>query len=223
MSRPAIAALLLACAAVCLHAQDPSADEVLQMLADDSVNLNSLVTKYRQVEVDEFGDETEFCGTFYYLRPGRYRWALEVNGKVVEEMVSNEAHGWRLRHNVKAVDKVKLATIKRRTGGITLTGGAEELREAYDIGFAGTDELVTGPAYHLVCIPKDGNSEADSIIEKMEIWINIENSAPVVKVVIHQRDGILNSLEFTDLQRNAEVAESNFVYRVPRGYEEIVH
>ena len=223
MSRLAIAALLLACAAVCLHAQDPTVDEVLQKLADDSADLNSLVTKYRQAETDEFGDETEFCGTFYYLRPGRYRWALEVNGKVVEEMVSNESLGWRLRHNVKAIDKVKLATIKRRTGGITLTGGAEELREAYDMSFAGIDELTTGPAYHLICVPKDGDSEVDSIIQQMEIWINVENSAPVVKVVIHQRDGILNSLEFTELLRNAEVNESIFVYRVPRGYEEIVH
>jgi len=221
---PAAATILFALAlATAAGAQDQSVDEILNRLADASSELNSLVTGYSQIEVDEFGDKTVLSGTFYYLKPGRYRWALEVGGKVVEEMVSNGTHGWRIRHSVKTVDKVKLETIKRRTGGITLTGGAEELRASYDISFAGIDELDTGTAYHLICNPKPGVNRADSLIRRMELWINIEHPAPVVKVVVRQRDGIVVSLEFNNLRRNAPVAARYFEYHVPNGYEEITY
>jgi outer membrane lipoprotein-sorting protein len=217
-----LAATLIACPATTQERQ-PTVDEIMQRMADASAKLNSLVTSYRQSEKDEFGDETILSGTFYYLKPARYRWSLEVGGKVVEEMTSNGDIGWRIRHNVKAVDKIKLETIKRRTGGIALTGGAEELRANYDIEFIGIEKLRSSPAYHLRCIPKNGNTDADSIIVSMDLWIDIDEPAPVVKVVVQQRDDVEITLEFFDLRRNAEVNPEMFVYRVPRGYEEITY
>jgi len=203
--------------------QQPTVDEILQRLSEASSQLNSLITSYRQIEKDEFGDETVFNGTFYYLKPARYCWVLEVSGNVVEEMVSNGDYGWRIRHNVKAVDKIKLETIKRRTGGIALTGGAEELRQIHDIELAGIEELRSGPAYHLSCMPKDGDTKADSLIHCMDLWIDVDQPAPIVKILIQQRDEIEITLEFFNLHRNAEIDENLFVYRVPRGYEEITY
>jgi outer membrane lipoprotein-sorting protein len=219
-------ALLLAALTICssmIQAQQPTVDEILQRFSEASSALNSLITSYRQIEKDEFGDETVLSGTFYYLKPGRYRWVLEVGGKVVEEMVSNNDYGWRIRHNVKAVDKVKLETIKRRTGGITVTGGAEELKANYNIEYIGIEKLRSGPSYHLRCVPKDGDTKADSLIHSMDLWIDVDEPAPLVKLVLQQRDNIQTTLEFSNLQRNAEVNPDLFVYRVPRGYEEITY
>jgi outer membrane lipoprotein-sorting protein len=217
------AAAALTLAAAGSQQQFPTVDEIMQQLSEASSRLDSMVASYRQTEVDEFGDETALTGTFYYVRPSRYKWALEVSGRVVEEMVSNGVHGWRIRHNVKAIDKVTLATVKRRTGGITLTGGADELKENFDIALQGIDILASGQAYHLICTPKDGSPGVDALYRRMELWIDIEQPAPVVRVVIHQKDNIVQTLDFSDIRRNVSVNERMFQYRVPRGYEEITY
>ena len=218
--------LLIACLLMPLQLpQEETVEEIIARLEESSEQLSSFRAAFHQMEVDEFGDEMEFQGTIEYMRGGNWRMALVEDDpeKPVEEVVSDGRKGWMIRHKTKKVEVTNMSNIRRRAGGISLTGAAEVLRTSYEVTYVGKEELGTGITFHLYCKPIKGAPGADQTIRSLDLWINADQPAPITKITLRQRGGIVNTWELSDIQRNIEINQRIFEYRIPRGYQEIIH
>ncbi len=214
---------LLAVALVPPQNNSQEIEAIMSGLEEASAQLRSFSASFRQEEVDEFGDRTTFNGNIRYLAPDKWRMISELNGRPVEEVVSDGERGWMVRHSLRRIEVVSLSSINRRSGGISFTGAARMLGENYLITLAGTEELPTGAAYRLHCLPIEGAPNADPSISSLELWINVEQPAPVIKMLLRQRDGVVITWELQEVRRNVEVDPRQFEFHRPRGYEVIQH
>jgi outer membrane lipoprotein-sorting protein len=219
-------ALVFFCAAAAtLLPVDEQVGEILDRLEKAASELNSFRADYHQVELDEFGDEFTYKGTIEYLKEGRWRMTLVADDQnnPIEEVVSDGSKGWMIRHKTKKVEVASMSTIRRRAGGITFTGAAGILKRSYRITLKGTEETRSGPAHHLLCMPIKGAEGVDPTIVSLDLWINDEQPAPIAKIRLAQRGGIITTWELSNIQRNLTISEKLFEYRIPRGYEEFIH
>jgi outer membrane lipoprotein-sorting protein len=194
----------------------PTVDEILQQLDTASDSLKSFSANFEQVEKDEFGDETVTRGDAFFLSPGRMLFVSYINGKKYEEMGKNTENAWRVRHKIGTVDKFKVDDKEKVSEGLSITD-AEDLQENYDLELKGVRELTSGKAYYVVGIAKESRR-----IIKVEIWINVENPAPVCKAISHQKR-IVTSFTLKNIQRDIDLDPNLFKYEVPKGFEEITH
>lgn len=204
--------------------QEETVEDILAKLESSSEQLNSFRASFYQVENDEFGDETILRGTMEFLKGGRIRMAVITgdSDSPVEESITDGKKAWMIRHKLNKVEVVALSSLRGRLGGFSQVN-VKILRTAYNITYKGVEELESGQAYHLYCKPIRGAEGADPSILSLELWINTEQPSPIVKVKARQRGRIVTTLTLSNIQRNVSINPRVFKYRVPRGYEEIVH
>lgn len=217
MKNSALAMLIiLLFSATALRQSDlPTAEEILDNLDSANDALKSFVCDYYQEVIDEFGDKSITRGQAFFLSPGRYLLTSIFDGKVLEEVGKNEKYAWRIRHHLKKVDKVVVSESEKLSQGFSLSD-AGDMKEKFDFTLAGlTEDLATGPAYHLI-----GISREKSTVNKLEIWVDVEKPSPIVKFLAYKRD-ITESFTFSNIRRDVAIDKSKFEYRVPRGYQEV--
>lgn len=205
--------------------QDDAAtvDKILERLESANGVLTSFTAHFTQTEIDEFGDEVITTGEINFLKPGRYRLTSKLDGEVYEEIGKNPDAGWRIRHRVKKIERFGSSDSGELSGGLSLSGGVSELRETYEITLIGKQTLNSGTAYHLECIPRVDAGNFDPSIIKMELWINVDAPAPVTRVFLSKRDDITQDFVLDNIRRDVTIDKNMFIYRVPRGYDEIRH
>lgn len=194
----------------------PGVDEILGRLQAASDALTSFEAEFEQLEKDEFGDINTTSGKAYFLKPGRMLFVSYHEGEKLEELGKNTEYAWRVRHHVGTVDRFKVNESENVSEGLNITN-AEELKEQYDLKLAGVEELSSGPAWHLIGTPKK-----EGKIKKIEVWVDQNNAAPVVKAKSYQRR-IETTFTLSNISRGEHLDAGMFRYDVPRGYDEIVH
>jgi len=210
MNRFALILLLIITAS--LSAQElPGVEEVLEKFKAAGESLTSFTADFAQIEIDEFGDTHRKSGSIYFLAPGRYKLITFLDGKPLEELGKNVEEAWRTRHHVKTIDHVPVGKEAEVNEGYSFAD-ADDLRNSFDLEVKGIEELETGPAWHLV-----GNPKEDKGIELFEVWINIENPSPLVKLKASKKYSS-ETMTFTNIQRNVAVDSDLFIYEELDGY-----
>lgn len=212
----AFAVLCLLITATAYRSPDiPTADKILEKLDKANDALKSFVCDYYQEVIDEFGDKSITRGQAFFLSPGRYLLTSVFDGKVIEEVGKNEKYAWRIRHHLKKVDKAIVSESDKLSKGFSLSD-AESMSEQFNFTVDDKiEDLATGPAYHLTGTPKE-----TSTVNKLEIWVNVENPSPIVKFIAHKRD-ITESFTFSNIKRDVPIDKKKFEYHVPHGYQEV--
>ena len=218
MGRFVVTALILGCFVCAFAFQEelPTVDEIMSRLKAGSDQLRSIDAVFVQEEKNEFGEIVTTEGKFYFLSPGRYLINSIMDGKILEEMGKNKDHAWRIRHHLKTIDRFKVRESEQASEGFLFTD-AEELNAAFDLKLVGIGFLDSGRAYHL-----KGKAKEKRKIREVEIWVNIEKPSPIVKAISYQRRKT-TTITFSAIKRNEDVETGMFNYKVPRGYDEIIH
>lgn len=209
--------LLIACP---LAAQElPKAEDILDRLIAANDKMESFKAEYTQVEINEFDEEFTRSGLICYQKPGSFYMSYsDAKGKLVEEVAKNQDNSWRIHHRAGKVDKFggdkSDNQEKDTTGGVDITN-PEDIKKAYNIEVKGIDDLPSGKAWHLV-----GKAKETRKYMSIEVWVNIENNAPISKLISVDKNG--NKITFTleNITRNSGVDSSIFKYHVPSGYKE---
>jgi len=210
MNRFAFILLLIITAT--LSAQElPGVDEVLERFKQAGEELNSFTAEFTQIEIDEFGDRHSKQGSIYFLAPGRYLLITMLDGKPMEELGKNANEAWRTRHHVKTIDHVPVGKEAEVNEGYSFAD-ADDLRTSFDLEVKGIEELESGPAWHLVGVPKE-----DKGIELFEVWINIASPSPLVKLKASKKYSS-ETMIFSNIKRNVDVDSDVFVYKELDGY-----
>lgn len=194
----------------------PTVDQIMSDLKVANDALQSIEASFIQEETNEFGDVETTTGHFYFLSPGRYMLNSIFDGKVNEEMGKNAKYAWRIRHHLGSVDKFKVKESDQVSEGFLFTD-ADELNSAFDLKLLGVEKLESGDAYHL-----KGKAREKRKIREIEIWINVESPAPIAKAISYQKRKT-TMITFNNIKRDVKLDSDMFVYRVPRGYQEINH
>jgi outer membrane lipoprotein carrier protein len=196
--RPAVALLLVALAsAPCLAADG------VALVKDYLQGLNSLQADFRQITLSPDGSETQASGTFYLLRPNRFRWDYE---KPSEQLIV--ADGKR----IYVYDK-ELAQVSHRSQKKILDGTPAQLlasREPPDKYFDIRSIDRGDNRVWAELIPKT----SDTDVVKLQIGFV---DGELDTLVMEDRFGQLTRFIFTNIDRNPKLQYDFFRFKRPRG------
>jgi outer membrane lipoprotein-sorting protein len=198
----------------------PSVDQVLTKLEAAFDELSTFTVNFRQEELDEIIDDTSVTeGEIFFQSPGKVLLQRHFEGKVIEEVGRTAEVAWRTRHSMKAIDKFKVTTSAESEGFdlMTVFSSTSEMKRYFDLEVVGIEELASGPAYHLIGVAKEKLK-----IKKIEFWVDVEDAAPPVKAIAHQRR-VKTTIILTDIKKGLTLDTNLFQYKVPRGYSEKIH
>ena len=211
--------LIMALSPIAIAQELPKAEDILDRLIAANDKMKSFQAEYTQIEVDEFGDEFTRKGIVCYQKPGNFYMSyMDAKGKLVEEVARNQQNSWRIHHRAGKVDKFGGAKNDKKekdtTGGVDITN-PEDIKKAYNISVTGIEELPSGKAWHLV-----GKAKETRKYMSIEIWVNIENNAPIAKLISVEKSGNKITFILENIKRDKIISRSIFDYHVPKGYKE---
>lgn len=160
--------------------------------------------------------DTSYVGEFICEAAGRAE-RLQIahrvrDGAVAERLVSLSGNG---RELIRQDDEVvvylpgqKLAIIERRPGNSALMGAlprfGAEFKPWYEVGYAGREAALLGPAAIVVVLPRDGYRFG------YRLWIDEATAMPVRSELSDAAGRVIERLRFTRLEIDDDIADTAF-------------
>ena len=217
---PAIAILFLFNAlSADVSAQSGVLGEILKRMDTNSKSLTSLKSSVKMNKVNSQLNENDLTEGDLSLIPGRSdkQIYLRIDWKkpVVEQLAI--ANGKYVMYKpatkqaiVGTVDSVKGSG---KSGGVLafMTMNRAQLRENYDVKYAGEETVSTGVnTFHLVLVPKKATS-----YKSADLWVDTNGMPVQAKIVEKNND--TTTLLLSNIQRNATVKAKDFKISPPKG------
>ncbi len=176
----------------------------IAMLKDYLKGLNSLSAEFRQITMTSGGASTlEASGTFYLMRPGRFRWEYRTPS---EQLIV--ADGTRVYVHDLELEQVTHQSEKKALDGTPaqLLASNEPVDKYFRIrNFDRGDQRTW-----VELVPKD----PDTQVERLQIGFS---GGELDTLVMEDRFGQLTRLIFTDIDRNPQLQYSMFRFKRPPG------
>lgn len=173
-------------------------------LKDYLRGLNSLSADFRQITLGADGNQTlETTGTFYLLRPNRFRWDYETPTE--QEIV---ADGRRIYVHDKELEQVTHSSQKKVLDGTPaqLLASDQPVEEYFELRNLNQNDGRTW----VELIPKTKDTE----VAKLRIaFVDGELDT----LLMEDRFGQLTRFSFTDLKRNPQLDYAMFRFKRPAG------
>jgi outer membrane lipoprotein carrier protein len=148
-----------------------------------------------------FGRKQVSKGTLQVKKPGKLRWDYAEPEKKVVVVNGSKLVQWEPEANQAYVDEKFDATAM--SAAVTFLLGTGKLAAEF--------ELATDDAGRLVLTPK----KPDPRVAQIVLTVGDEGEVTATRVV--DGSGNVNELAFSDLERNAGVADSRFALQLPKG------
>jgi outer membrane lipoprotein carrier protein len=201
---PLLGSLLCAALLICWGNTLVVAEDGVQLVTDYLRGLNSLQADFRQITLSgDSGEELESSGTFYLLRPNRFRWDYRSPS---EQLIV--ADGKRIYVYDKELSQVSQRSQKKILDGTPaqLLASNEPPEQYFSIrNIDRGDHRVWAEL-----IPK--TSETD--VEKLQIGFV---DGELDTLLMQDRFGQLTRFIFTNLDRNPQLQYSFFRFKRPAG------
>lgn len=186
----------------------PAVHELAQWVDDHYNRLRSLRTSFTE-QYSGMGQHRSESGTMLLAKPGRMRWQYRDNklfvldGKYAVSYVPGDAQAQRI--SAKHLDDAR-SPLRFLLGHTRLEKELDGLH------------AVPGPAgtVTLVGVPHGTLSSESSRIEQISLRIQPASGA-ITRLEVHEIDGSSTTFEFSDMQENVPIRETDFRFTPPSG------
>lgn len=192
---------------------DPRA--VLRRAQERYRSLRSLRAEFRErVQVPLLDRERSGRGTWY--QKGRSLFKLDYSEPAEDVVVSDGSHVWTYYPSSQPgqVTRTALDESDRGREMVDLMGRIfREARQGYRAEYAGRETLDGVDTHHVVLTPT-----GEAPYSRVELWIAPEDHL-VRKFDVTEENETVRTVTLTDLEPNAQIADSVFRFDVPEGAE----
>ena len=192
---------------LCCVAAD-AADDGLQRVEHFLGNLQTLQAEFRQTLTDGKGQVADqSSGTLVIRRPNRFRW--DYREPHPQQIVADGTRIWLYDPDLEQVTVRKLDVSLSATPAMLLSGEGK-LADNFIV----TESSQDAAAQWVMMEPKRADTDFK--------WVRLGFSGDNIKYMqLADKLGQITTLEFTNVQRNASVDPSQFVFTVPAGADVI--
>jgi len=215
--RAAFALLFLLAAAV---ATRPDVNTVRRDLENRYHSAKTLKAAFFEKYSDSHGGITAESGTVYFSRPGRMRW--EYQSPQEKLFLVDGTNAWFYVPADRTASRARMRESADWRTPLALLAGKANLSElCRKLELVATDSRRedSGPAGNslLRCVPRDNPSENSPAETPLEVLLEVDREAWLVRVVLRQRGTVEIEFRFGNWEKDVEIPEVKFHFQPPPG------
>jgi outer membrane lipoprotein-sorting protein len=194
---------------------DLSAEEIAEQMQEKEANIHDY--SYTMQMTSHFGNQTQES-EIRILRKNPDKMKT-ITIKPEEEagaiVVSDGEFIWAYNPKTNTVTKMEMPETLTQ-GETDYVGIISDLLNETDISLLGMEEIDGRPAYLLETSLKD-EEEGFRFTDGMKLWVDKETWMPLRYEMYDSNGGLMIEIEILDLEVNAGIPDSEFVFEVPEG------
>jgi outer membrane lipoprotein carrier protein len=193
-----------ACRAVDVH----KIVEKVQERYDNTRDFSAKVTE--EMTIASLGKTTTAQGTVAFKKPGKMRWELDHDAPQV--IVADGKTLWLYQPKEHQVIKAPFDAAFRSGTPISFLTGVGRIAQDFDVSLDGTS--ADGKLVYLMLVPRRDSAT----VGKLRLTVASDNGE-IRGAEIFDPLGNVSRLQFTDIRRNQDLPDKDFVFEVPAGID----
>ncbi|WP_048159637.1 outer membrane lipoprotein-sorting protein [Methanosarcina sp. WWM596] len=192
-----------------------SAEEIAEQMQEKEASIQDY--SYTMHMTSYFGNQKQESEVrILQKKPDRIKTvAMEPEEEAGTIAVSDGEFMWTFDPKTNTVMKIEMPDTPV-LGEIDYVGMISELLNKTDVSLLGMEEIDGRPTYLLEANPKE-EGEGLLFVDGMKLWVDKETWMPL-RYEMYDSDGdLMMELEIRDLEVNAGIPDSEFVFEVPEG------
>jgi outer membrane lipoprotein carrier protein len=177
---------------------------------DGTRDFSAKVTQ--EMTIASLGKTTSAQGTVAFKRPGKMRWELDHDAPQV--IVADGTTLWLYQPKEHQVIKAPFDSAFRSSAPISFLTGVGRIAEDFDVSLDGTS--ADGKLVYLMLVPRRDSTT----LGKLRLTV-ASDSGEIRGAEIFDPLGNVSRLQFTDIRRNQDLPDKDFVFEVPAGVDVI--
>jgi outer membrane lipoprotein carrier protein len=177
---------------------------------DSTRDFSAKVTQ--EMTIASLGKTTSAQGTVAFKRPGKMRWELDHDTPQV--IVADGTTLWLYQPKEHQVIKAPFDSAFRSSTPISFLTGVGRIAQDFDVSLDGTS--ADGKMVYLMLVPRRDSTT----IGKLRLTV-ASDSGEIRGAEIFDPLGNVSRLQFTDIRRNQDLPDKDFVFEVPAGVDVI--
>jgi outer membrane lipoprotein-sorting protein len=190
-------------------------DAILSRMNKDSKKFSSVSAGMHQVDYTAvLNESTQSDGEMHIRSKGGFSGKLDYNPPDPRVIWFGGQKAKIYYPNAKQAQEMQVGQYLKYVSQFLLFGtSGDDLKKAYEITPAGTENVGSKPATHLVLTPK--SKDLGKMIAKLEVWIWEGESYPIQEKST-EPSGNSHLFTFHDVKINPHLPDSAFELRMPR-------
>jgi outer membrane lipoprotein carrier protein len=177
---------------------------------DNTRDFSAKVTQ--EMTIASLGRTTSAQGTVAFKKPGKMRWELDHDAPQV--IVADGNTLWLYQPKEHQVIKTPFDTAFRSGTPISFLTGVGRIARDFDVSLDGTS--ADGKLVYLMLVPRRDSTT----VGKLRVTV-ASDSGEIRGAEIFDPLGNVSRLQFTDIRRNQDLPDKDFVFEVPAGVDVI--
>ena len=213
MTTRAVCGCLLASLFVAARCRAVDVQKIVQKVQeryDSTRDFSAKVTQ--EMTISSLGRTTSAQGTVAFKKPGKMRWELDHDAPQV--IVADGSTLWLYQPKEHQVMKAPFDAAFRSSTPISFLTGVGRIAQDFDASLDGTS--ADGKLVYLMLIPRRDSTT----IGKLRLTV-ASDSGEIRGAEIFDPLGNVSRLQFSDIRRNQDLPDKDFVFEVPAGVDVI--
>ena len=215
--RPFFALLPLLAAAIAIS---PDVNTVRRDLESRYHSAKTLKAAFFEKYSDGHGGITAESGTVYFSRPGRMRW--EYQSPQEKLFLVDGTNAWFYVPMDRTASRARMKESSDWRTPLALLAGKANLSElCRKLELMGADSAFENPLTPgnalLRCVPRDNPGEDSAAATPVEVLLEVDREAWLVRVVIRQPGTVEIEFRFGNWEENVAIPEVKFHFQPPPG------
>jgi outer membrane lipoprotein carrier protein len=177
---------------------------------DNTRDFSAKVTQ--EMTIASLGRTTSAQGTVAFKKPGKMRWELDHDAPQV--IVADGNTLWLYQPKEHQVIKAPFDAAFRSSTPISFLTGVGRIAQDFDVSLDGTS--ADGKLVYLMLVPRRDSTT----VGKLRLTV-ASDSGEIRRAEIFDPLGNVSRLQFTDIRRNQDLPDKDFVFEVPAGVDVI--
>jgi outer membrane lipoprotein carrier protein len=177
---------------------------------DSTRDFTAKVTQ--EMTIASLGKTTTAQGTVAFKKPGKMRWELDHDAPQV--IVADGSTLWLYQPKEHQVMKAPFDDAFRATTPISFLTGVGNIAEDFDVSLEGAS--ADGGVVYLMLVPRRDRAA----LGKLRLTV-ASDSGEIRGAEIFDPLGNVSRLQFSDIRRNQNLPDKDFVFEVPPGVDVI--
>lgn len=177
---------------------------------DNTRDFSAKVTQ--EMTIASLGRTTSAQGTVAFKKPGKMRWELDHDAPQV--IVADGNTLWLYQPKEHQVIKAPFDAAFRSSTPISFLTGVGRIAQDFDVTLDGTS--ADGKLVYLMLVPRRDSTS----VGKFGLTV-ASDSGEIRRAEIFDPLGNVSRLQFTDIRRNQDLPDKDFVFEVPAGVDVI--
>jgi outer membrane lipoprotein carrier protein len=213
MTARALRGCLLATVLLAAECRAVDVQKIVRKVQERYDSTRDLTAKViQEMTIASLGKTSTAQGTVAFKRPGKMRWELDHQAPQV--IVADGSTLWLYQPQEHQVIKAPFDAAFRSSTPISFLSGVGRIAQDFDVSIEGTNP--DGGLVYLMLVPRRDSAT----LGKLRLTV-ASDSGEIRGAEIFDPLGNVSRLQFSDIRRNQDLPDKDFVFEVPPGVDVI--